>query len=349
VSARLTREELTIIWALRDAGVAVPEATLAVIMITRGHARPEGELADIIRQYQNLEDRTVSEEAIAQLKAKGWLVVSKSYDQNLIHQAPDLKEKLAETLEDPSLPNQLSKLRSTLERNIRILGSMNDQFVYGSYLDLLRTAQREICLPMLATSPHLSSVPILQERARRGVHVRILLGAPEIVAKLRGQTFVAMARDSISGWAENARGIERMEVRVAHSFENMFIATSMSIDEHILRFDVYDPLRQRSLEGIMLEVESPVGLQFNLVSLFQIYFNDAWNQAEPVQRFGKVRWWLTRGWQWWAFILSTIIAFMLSASFWGGIVGSVAATFLVNALVSSWPTIHSLIRRMRDD
>lgn len=163
MSASLNREELDIVRALRDVGISLPVATLAVVMITRDHARPENELADIVRQYQNLEDRSVAAEAIAELKRRNWLVISKSYGQELIHQSPDLKEKLAQEIGDPILPDKLLKLCSSLEPCIRILGSMNDRSIYGSYLDLLSAAQREICLPMLATSPHISSVSILQD------------------------------------------------------------------------------------------------------------------------------------------------------------------------------------------
>lgn len=344
MSASLTRHEIEIVAALRNSGISLPAATLAVVMITREHARPESELADIIRQYQNLEDRHTAEQAIAELKRIGWLAESESYGQYLVHQAPDLRDKLAEKLQDSSLPQRLSEMRSTLEENVRIVGPMKERYVYESFLDLLREAQREICLPMLATSPRLSSVPILQERARRGVHLRVLLGSPEVVAKLRGEPMRAMARDAISGWLENARGIPSMEIRIAHFAEDMLIATCMTIDSCVLRFDIYDPLNQRSLEGVMLHVESPSGLTLNMVSLFQQFFDGAWRRAEHTGRFGKLKWWFSTGWQWWLFLGFSALAIVFYPDVWSGIFGSAAATFLVNALVTSGPKIRSLIR-----
>jgi hypothetical protein len=96
----------------------------------------------------------------------------------------------------------------------------------------------------------------------------------------------------------------------------------------------------------MLEIESPVGMQLNVVTLFQSYFDDIWKRAEPTYPLSKLWWWFARSWQWWAFIVTTVIAFILKDSFWVGIVGSVAATFLVNAVVASWFTIRSFVGRL---
>lgn len=346
--ASLTRDELNVVLALRKAGLPANAATLAVVMATREHARPEAELADIVRQYQSLETRSEAEQAIAELRRRGWLIESESYGQHFIHQAPDLRDKLAKIIDDPQTSTRLLQLRSFLEPNVRIVGPMNERVVYETYLDLLRQAQSEICLPMLATSPRLSSVSILQERSQKGVHIRILLGSPKIVAILRGETMAAMAREAIIGWKENARQFPRMQIRVVHSVEDMLIATCMTIDRQLLRFDVYDPAKQRSLQGVMLEVESPVGLRLNLVGLFQERFESAWVRAQPIHALGRIGWWLGRGWQWWAFAVFTVLAFASAKTSWSGIFASAAATFLVSALVAAWPRIHALFSKNHD-
>lgn len=337
--------------ALQNVKMSRTMATLAVVMFTRGHARPEKELIDIIGQYPNLEDRGATEQALTTLKSMGWLVVTESFGQPITLAAPDLEEKMVEKTGKSALIDKLILLRSrsTLEHQIRILGPMNTQEVYGTYLDLLRSAQREICLPMLATSPNLSAVKILQERARRGVRVRILLASPEVAAKFRGEPVAAKAREAIEGWTKNARGIPQMEIRIVHSPADMRFATSWTLDGRLLRFDIYDPFRQRSLEGYMIEVESPPGFDLNLITLFQANFDEAWNRAQPIHIPGRVWWWFTRNWQWWAFGVTALITLMLGMSSWGGIAASVSATFLFNALVSSWPRIRPIIRRILGD
>jgi hypothetical protein len=341
----LTNEEFSIITKLKNTGVPIHTAVLAVILVTREYARPEQELIDIIRQYPHLEDRHTAVEAVAELRRRGWMSESDSYDLHLIHQAPDLRDKLAALLTDPDLPTQLLNLRATLEANVKIVGPMKERVVYESFLELLASAQSEICLPMLATTPNLSAVPILQERARKGVKVRIILGSEKVVASIRGETIRAAARDAIVGWRNNAHEIQQMEVRISHRIEDMWIASCMTIDRRVLRFDIYDPNQQRSLQGVMLEVNSPLGLQLNLVSVFQHLFDDAWHRAEPFNPLGKLWWWLSRDWQWFAFLIFTLLTFFSKEYFWTGIFGSVAATFLITALSGTWSRIRAFIRQ----
>jgi len=199
---------------------------------------------------------------------------------------------------------------------------------------------------MLATSPKLYVVSTLQDRARQGVNVRILLASPKVAEKFRGATIMPISQEAISGWIQNAKGYPKMEIRIAHLPEDMMFATSWLADGKLLRIDIYDPSKQRSLEGVMIEVESPYGLQLNLVDIFQARFNEAWERAEPTNILAKLKWWLARGWQWWAFLASIIIAgLMIKNPLWSGLAVSVAATFLANAVVSSWPIILSFIRR----
>jgi hypothetical protein len=348
----LVKEEREVVRALRNTGMPLPVATLAVVLFTRGHLRPEKELIDIIGQYPNLEHTDVAENALTILKEMGWLTKTDSFDQSIVLAVSDLGEKMAERIKNQSLIDSLLLMRSqsTLASNVKLLGPMNTEQMYGSFRDLLQEAQREICLPMLATSPHSSVVEIIQERARKGAHVRILLASTEVAIKLRGETVAAKSQEAIKGWIKHAQNIPQMEIRIVHRPEDMYFATSWTLDEHLLRFDIYDPLMQRSLEGIMIEVVSPPGFHLNLITMFQACFNAAWNRAEPIHTFGKVRWWLVSNWQWWAFGVTAFIALLLGGtSVWGGIVGSVSATFLFNALVASWPRIRSAVRKILSD
>ncbi len=346
----LTREEQEVVQALQNNGLTPSGATLAVVMLTRGHMRPARELADIVSQYPNLEGHGVADQCIRQLTATGWLINTSSNGLNLTQKALDLADKMKKVINDPEPVDILLQSLSSLPPlmpNIHILGPMSTTpEVYSSYIHLLQNAQHEICLPMLATSPKLYVVSILQDRAHQGVNVRILLASPKVAAKFRGATIKTISQEAISGWIQNAKGYPRMEVRIAHLPEDMLFATSWLADGKLLRFDIYDPSKQRSLEGVMIEVQSPYGLQLNLVDLFQARFNEAWERAEPTTILAKLKWWLGRGWQWWAFLAAIIIAGLLIKNpLWSGLAISVAATFLVNAIVSSWPTLLSFIRR----
>jgi hypothetical protein len=123
-----------------------------------------------------------------------------------------------------------------------------------------------------------------------------------------------------------------MEIRISHKSEDMLIATCMTIDSQLLRFDVYDPTIQRSLQGIMLEIRSPARHQLNMISMFQQYFNNAWNRAEPVRRSGRIVWAFERQWQLGAFALFTVLTIVEFPNVWSAIFSGVSATFLFNSL-----------------
>lgn len=87
MATSLSQGELDIVASLRAKGMPSSQATLAVIMVTREHARPQPELMDIIRQYPNLEEVNDAEAAVSELKRLGWLVEKESYGKYLIQQA----------------------------------------------------------------------------------------------------------------------------------------------------------------------------------------------------------------------------------------------------------------------
>jgi hypothetical protein len=347
----LTQEELNVVLALQQSGMDIAVATLAVVMATREHTRPEAALVDIVRRYTFLEDQATAAQAIATLKEMGWLTQSNSkYGPILVHQAADLRGKIARRIGDPGVTGRLAQLRSILEPNVHILGPMSEREVYESYLYRLRQAQREICLPMMAQSPREGAVPILQERAGQNVKVRVLVAAPDVVVRLWGEALEGRAREVMAGWVQNAAGYQSFEVRICHSAEAMRLATCVGIDHRVVRYDVYDVSRQRTLEGVMIEVESPPGFNLNLVDLFYQEFEEAWARSEPLGFFGRVRWRFGRYWQWWLSLLFlglTITTFRTPTI--SGVLGSIAATFLVNAMVTSREELVNILRRLRND
>lgn len=347
----LNDQEKTLIQELCHGGIENALATLAVVMLIHEYARPEEEIIDIVRRYPGLEIRAVAAKNIAELRGMGWLVTASSYGQLLLQPAPDIAQKIAGYLKNPSLADEILQLRMQYdEKSTLVLGPMNSLVVYQSFLAALRSAQREICLPMLATSPHQDSVAILKERAQHGVHVRILLASHDLVSKLRGEANKQASRDAIHGWIHNAKGIDTMEVKIVHSLNDALIASCLCVDGRLLRFAVYAPDQQRSLDGMMVQIQSSQGLHLNIVKLFQLYFDDVWSHAEPTHFFGRLWWRLPKGWQWWAFgcfaVLGLISYDRLNAPYWAGILGSVAATFLLNAVVASATAIRAFFKRL---
>ena len=328
----LTPEENSIVQSLTNKGLAPASAALSVVMATREHSRPEAELADIVRQYQGLELPDEALSAIRDLKQRGWIEPYDTYGQTILRQATGLRGLLADFLGDKNAKDTLKKIRSSVDPVVRIRGSMNDEEVYLSYLELLKTAQSEICLPMLATTPKLESVPILQERARKGVKVKVLLAAPHLVATLRGETMRRAAVEAIRGWTIHSKDIPAFEVRVVQHLCDTYIATCMCIDGRLLRLDVYDPFKQRSLQGTLIEFECPQNLDLNVVRLFRDRFDEAWNRAKPAGLWWLPCWWFSRSWRWCLFVLFSILAWNFAKKPVAlGVFSSAAASFLFTA------------------
>jgi hypothetical protein len=304
-------------------------------MATRQHARPERELLDIVLQYPGLENRTGAEAALRELRALGWVVNRGSGSAQLTAQSPDLRERIGQRLKDRKVPDQLAELCCKLHPNAaRVLGPMTDGPVYSTYLELLRSAQDEICLPMLVTTSQLASVDILRERANAGVRIKILVGAPSVVAAMRGETMRPLAEQRIKEWVRNLGDLPSVEIRVSHDASDMGLGSCMAIDRRIVRFDVYDPNRQRSLQGIMLELANPQGLNLNLVRIFLDLFRAAWDRARPVTWPGRVLWRMRAAWKLWTGVLFAVLAFIPTGfQGWIELTAGIAAAFLSTALI----------------
>ena len=127
MATSLEHDENALIARLYASGITREAATLAIVMATRQHARPERELLDIVLQYPGLENQDKAEAALRELRRDGWVVDQDSENLTLTMQAPDLRERIGIQLEDPSIPAQLAALRANLDANAaRVLGPMTD-------------------------------------------------------------------------------------------------------------------------------------------------------------------------------------------------------------------------------
>lgn len=350
MSAALTTEEMDIIHQLCDKGLERASATLAVAMVTREHSRPSGELIDIVRQYQGLEDRNTASTAVSALRGRGWIEPFDSYGVTLLRQAGDLRQKIADLAEDQGLPERLERLRRSEDPTIKILGNMNDDSVYTSFLELLRQASSEIRLPMLATTPSLEAAEILKKRAADGVKVRVLLGNENVVVKLRGESMRKVCSEAIEGWSNHAKASPNMQVRVCSNADDMLLATCLVIDDRVLRIDIYDPYKQRSLQGTMVEVRAHENMRPNITSIFINAFEQAWNSAYPGSRFKSIARTVSIHWQLAFFFAFSFVCYAIKFdSSTLSILTSSAATFLVNWLVPRAQNFGRSIRILSGD
>jgi hypothetical protein len=343
-----TNEEWALVHSLQRNGLSEGGAALAVVMVTRRYRKVESELIDMIRQFPSLEQRDVAADAVAELRALGLVepVLSRA-GVELLAAIEDIVDRLSKLLGRDVLPPELGVRENEVESFVRLLGPMKQDIVYESYLHLLRSAHREILLPMLAQPPNQAAVPILKARARSGVAVKVLTASPKVTAEFWGPGLEPIAEEFLAGWREHARGVDNFEVRISDSVSMPLIATSLVIDESLSRVDVFDPRRQRSLEGVMLEIESAAGYELNLVTLIRQAFLREWDLAMPAD----ARWPIIRRavahWQLSSGGLLLAAAFAAEGSpVLSGVLASAGGSLLLAELVDNRVRLASHFRRL---
>ncbi|WP_143254270.1 phospholipase D-like domain-containing protein [Amycolatopsis keratiniphila] len=345
----LDRSELRIAQDLQQAGMTRSAAILAVVMATRGYDRPERDLAEIVRHYPGLESIAEARLAIQDLLHRKWLTRNVIHGVTVTGRVPRLADLIATRLGDQGIADRLLTLRVTLEPYIKVLGPMEDSSVFHSYLDLLRSARSEICLPMLVTPPYEETVRALRERAEAGVRIRILLAAPTLAAKWRSETMRTISTERIDAWVREFKNHPNVEIRLSRTAEDMELATCFSIDGEIVRFDIYDPYRQRSLEGVMIEVAAPQGMLPNFVRIFLRLFEEAWSGAVHVSIRARILWFFRKRWKAWFAILFLLLAFLpVPVPHWPEILIGISCGITAPLLIEGVPRLTKVVRKRRN-
>lgn len=347
MAGQLTPEELGIVGRLRMSGNEPALSTLMVVMATRSHARPRQELLHVLRQYQGLEDPFETDLALQRLIDSGDVVCGRLDGREILSAADDLAERIASRLGDVEVRNTLRRLGSHDTNHVIVLGDVESPGVYGTYEDALRGASASIRWPMIASSPNLGSVVVLKERARAGVSVRILMATPDATARLRGQAMRQTSKDAIRGWAAHARDVDNLDVRVTSNVNDLMFPSSTLIDHSLLRLNIHDPHRQRSLDGVMLRVTGRQDFEPNLITVFAEHFDSAWRRARPVEGM-RLSWLVLTYWRWLATVGFAGLAGVFGAA-WGAVPAAVfssaSASFLVDALITHKPLWGAQRRR----
>lgn len=304
--------------ALSQAGVHRETATLAVVMWSRRHLRPEAELLDLIANYPVLDTLDNRNRALRDARERNWVVdvPSKFQGKAIVQAAADLEAKLASIV--PGHAGHIRQIRRE-ETSVRVLGHMGELDVFDSFATRLREARSDIAMPAIMTSPH-SAADVLKAQAEAGVKVRILLATADLAGDIRGSSVVREAKMRLDGWNLHAKGRPNFQVRVTRHRDDLRDASSMLIDGRLLRYDVYDDAVERSTDGTMIEVGRSGAT--NLSRMFQDRFNDAWSRARPLGVWQSFGWVLRR---WW----------------WLGLVG--AGVVIVATMREEHPTATSLI------
>jgi hypothetical protein len=351
--------EQKIVERLKENGFPAIDAMCAVLVATRAYSRPIGDLIETFRHYPGLEDRDSLERALESLISRGWMVRDPDRGIIFVAQVPDLREKVATTIDDESISEELLKLRRLNDDYARLIGPLRDKYAYLSYLDLLRTAQSHIYFAIVVTSPNdLGSIPILQDRARRGVRVKVLAATPHLAGEIRSAIMEPEMRQRLKAWQQVRKGIGTFRIRVTGRKSDLRLATSLAVDSRVLRLVAYDFERERSKEGLVVEFSSPGSATLNVISQFEEQFEAAWKRARPLGVIGAALWYARQFWQFWLGVIFLVLTFLIQDSdsitkFFGlssndvavavAVSGAIAGSFLFSWLVEIVPRLRQRI------
>lgn len=255
---------------------------LLVLMYTIGYSRAKDELIGILCEYSGLSDKEKLEEAIDKCLEDGLLTQIKKPYVTICLQDEACRRKFASSLPIP-LQKKLDDCRNQYLAIGRVTvegilsGAERQGRINEEFRMLLKDAQREILLPMFNTSASPEVIGILEDRARAGVKIKILLADyDKVVSKYRRGK-----NSTIKEWTEPLGNIENIEIRVYSKLEYANIYSSVIVDNKICRICVFDVRRERSSAGTLIECKQSEGEDLNLIRLMIDRFDTIWRSSMP--------------------------------------------------------------------
>jgi len=264
------------------------ETPFIVVMATYNFARSKNDLKTMLSEYPGMDDYEQLEIIIEQALEKGY-IKSKSDNGILIHYMDDESCLLAIKQYGKDIQDKILSCRNAFQEsscviNYGILAGGNppggmDSLgkVYTTFIQTIKDAQKEILLPMINTQAHEVTIEALQQRAKKGVKIKILLAHYDKVAsKLRNRK-----ESSISDWVKAFEGVPNVSIRIYTNIDDAILASSVIIDRQIVRMCIFDHHKEKTSHGTLIECYKE-GVELNLFRILYDKFNDIWERAHPV-------------------------------------------------------------------
>lgn len=279
-----TSDEINLIDGIRnETNWEEMKVALLVIMSSKGYYRSKRDLASILSEYPHLDNQEELEDCIESCIDMNLLSRKTVDNLRLCYQSEVDFEQLLNSLGSNNIKDKLRRIRTSSlgKKAFKDLGSLSgidsSGNSYVSFIRRLKGAQKEIWLPMLNTAAHNETVDVLKERAIRGVKVYILMADyKSVVNSIR-----VMRKSNIDAWEREMRDTRNVEIRIYKEKKYAQLASTVLIDDKILRVPIYDSFRQKSTEGHLIEF-SDSSYNFNIVQWIKEELYRAWNSAVPV-------------------------------------------------------------------
>lgn len=259
-------------------GISREEATVTIYLYFNRLAKPVGELKSIIAAIDSkLLSRETVGECLQWMKEKGLAIetLDKNLNMHYIEITNDF-ESVLETL--TGISNLSNDLKQAYDRGTRkicvnpkgVVGSIRENYI--EMLDIIQHAQKTVNYAILSTDPYCDTVRVLKDAADKGVNVRILVASEKIARAYKKKGSVEVL------WRKEFENYRNIQIRVFEDDTVTELCSSVQVD-NILRLDIYDSKRVRSLDGYLLEIRNDWNENINLFRWYTEKFDKAWENA----------------------------------------------------------------------
>ena len=143
---------------------------------------------------------------------------------------------------------------------------------YTEMLEIIRYARESVDYAVLTTEPYPATVRALETAAKNGVSIRILVASKKLTQETKAQGSV------FELWKEKFGNFRNDQIKESYDNTMAHLCSSIKVDG-ILRFDIYDHHRTRSLDGYLIELRNDWNEDINLIHWYDEKFNKIWDNA----------------------------------------------------------------------
>lgn len=263
---------------------------LLFLMSIHKYYRSKKDLSTILYEYPQLDDKQKLEECIELCIKERYLSQKEIDGVSICFQSEENFQTFLKIIPSQEVVENIKKLRENYQHQKPfeyfglLSGAHSSGKVYTSFISRLKGAQKSIWLPMLNTAAHEETIRVLKERASDGVKVYILMADYKCVV----QYIRAARRSNISDWINQLQNVKNVEIRIYRDIKYAQLASSVMIDDQILRLPIYDSCQQKSSDGHLIEFNR-IDAEVNIVRWVKSEMLRAWNDSAPASSNGKIR------------------------------------------------------------
>ena len=269
---------------LSNSGISDVNAYVSIYVYFERYAKPLDELPEIIYLIApNLLSPQKVQSAIS------WMVDNhlaeikghQGLGKNVLRVADDFPEKIEQMTRIKDIAQKLKNtyINSEPKMHVQPLGIVGrGQDNYARLLNNIKNARKSVKYAILTTEPYDSTAEVLENVARKGVKIQLLIANDKIATSYKQKKSVEKK------WRERFNDVPNVVIKVFEDESVTELCTSVLIDNRSLHVVFYDPKLTRSLDGFLIEAENRLNEDLNIIKWFREKFDNAWDNTYSSKR-----------------------------------------------------------------